>query len=462
MKTAIILIFLLLAGTVLAAYPYNSNPYSAYNVWDYNYTSGILAADRIGSNNTVMSADSWISSGRFGGAYNFNDVNNGKNESYRWMTSAGDARTVCTWINVSSYASCSAGAPCVIFAADDASDDWILRIENSGNLRFLLSNSGWGNYGVWSADNNLVQTNSWIHLCTRKQYGYGHNLSIYVNGSSWSGSWVTQVGTGMNTTEAAYTRIRMGDHKGGGQQFAGSMDDFLIFNSWLLDSQVSDIYNDAYVGGAPTISAINCTSCNIPNGDIVSPYTTNDTTPTFTFSTNVAANCRVGDDDQNYSTMGSSRNCASGDGTTSHTCTLTVQDELVANPDYVFFGCQNAGDNSESALSSSGALEVELTNLGDTIGNAIDSGIQNSLVWPGATVYNNQQVYLRNLANSQVLGTADRVVVYGNQRWIINYDNTTALGLFNLTPAIYTLDLVNVSSTFVTAQVRVFINSTKS
>src|SRR3989344_4027929 len=72
--------------------------------------------------------------------------------------------------------------------------------------------------------------------------------------------------------------------------------------------------------------------------------------------------------------------------------------------------------------------------------NFIDLGIQQSSAWPEANVYNGQQVYLRNLNNDQILATVDRVVVYGNKRWIINYalPNESLVGLtFNITPVVY-------------------------
>jgi len=214
--------------------------------------------------------------------------------------------------------------------------------------------------------------------------------------------------------------------------------------------------------GVPVVQApINCTSCNISFGDTSEPYTTSDTTPTFTFPTDIAANCRIDDANQNHSSMGSSRNCAGGQGTTSHTCTLTVQDELVASADEVFVAC--AGTGGDEATNSSARMLMDITGLSNTSTDAIDVGIQASAIWPGATVYTNQQVYLRNLNNSQVVGTVDKIAVYGNQRWLFNnaLDGESTLGLFNMTPVVYVLDLINTSSEEVKRQVSTLINATK-
>jgi len=208
---------------------------------------------------------------------------------------------------------------------------------------------------------------------------------------------------------------------------------------------------------APQITAINCTSCNIPNGDVVAPYTTSDTTPTFTFNTDVGSYCRVSDSALNYSVLGDSRNCTGGQGGRSHTCSLTVQDELVSSTDNMYVICENGVvDNGYSTL------QMDITNLQGNTSNAIEWGIQNSSIWPNVKIYTNQQIYLRNLQNQQVLATADKVAVYKNQRWILNVaiDSESKLGLFNLTPVVYVLDMANISITDIRSKVSSLITAT--
>ncbi len=100
--------------------------------------------------------------------------------------------------------------------------------------------------------------------------------------------------------------------------------------------------------------------------------------------------------------------------------------------------------------------------LNNTEGEAaLEAGIQASAVWPQATVYTNQQVYLHDLSNNQVLATVDRVVAYGNQRWLFNYDTSTTAGLFNITPVVYSLELVNMTGPLIQQTVIDFISATK-
>mgnify|MGYP001566325514 CR=1 FL=1 len=235
-----------------------------------------------------------------------------------------------------------------------------------------------------------------------------------------------------------------------------------VNNMWLDDIKVYNTTGMAF--GVPAIlPPINCTVCNVPFGDTVAPYTTSDTTPTFRFTTNLGSYCRIGDEDQNYTTMGAIRECGTT-GSFTHVCSLNVIDELIASTDYVYLSCKNAGTNEESAASQSGALQMEITSLSGTIADAIDAGIQRSRIWPGATIYTNQQVYLRSLSNQQLLATVDKIAVSGNQRWIINngLDGENALGLFNITPVVYVLDLVNVSSDEMSGRVSALINATKN
>jgi uncharacterized protein (DUF1499 family) len=213
----------------------------------------------------------------------------------------------------------------------------------------------------------------------------------------------------------------------------------------------------------PVIAAVNCTSCNIPLGDSSEPYTTSDTTPTFTFNTSVYANCRIAHSNMNYSDMGAARDCSSGQGTLQHTCTLGVSDGLSSSVDYVYLGCENFLNNNQT-WNATAVLLMDITDLEVNASKSIEQGIEMSSIWPGATIYSNQQVYLRNKNNDQVLGTVDKVAVYGNQRWLFNYiaDNESTIGLFNITPAVYVFEFANISLYEIKTQVSSLINSTKT
>lgn len=362
---------------------------------------------------------------------------------------------------------------------DTSGDPNLLGVNIQGNafqvlggagISTMVEMGGTGNhqivrFGNWSTD---VATGQWECLVLTKEEGCTDNAKwrMYNNATELS-----RILTSTNETLANNTfdfAIGIGARNRGPsptQHMTGTFDEVIVSvgKVWSRGEIQTFCYGNysIAVGPTPTVSAINCTSCNIPFGDDVAPYTTADTTPTFKFNTDVSANCRIDDADLNYSAMGNSRDC-SGSGTNNHTCTLKPEDELIFPTDYVYFGCQNSVSWNESLLSTSGALQVGVENLSMTTLDALDSGIQHSLIWPGATVYTDQQVYLRNLQDQQLLTTVDRVAVYGSQRWLLNIAiNESTLGLFNISPAVYALDLANLSTEEIQRQVSGLINSTK-
>ena len=207
---------------------------------------------------------------------------------------------------------------------------------------------------------------------------------------------------------------------------------------------------------ANNITNVNCTSAG-PMGDITAPYSTYDTTPTFNFTTTSNSSCRISDESLTYNAMTNSTDCKYGQNTTSHVCTLTIPDELVNATDYVYISCQKPGN--ETIVS----LLMDITYLDTNDSRSIDYGIMGSTIWPGATIYSNQKVYLRALNGSNVTATVDKVAVYGNQRWIIHYENESEpkIGLFNLTPVVYVLEMKNISLSQIRTTVSAFINGTK-
>lgn len=161
----------------------------------------------------------------------------------------------------------------------------------------------------------------------------------------------------------------------------------------------------------------------------------------------------------NYTTNGASRRCMSGDGLTLHICTLTSQDALPPESGVMYIACKNLVDGSEGLRSSSGPIQI--TGIASSPQAAIDFGVHHSVVWPGATIYQNQQVWLRDTTHQPLLTTVDRVVVYGNHRWLFNYANNTFLGLFNISPVLYSLEMGNMTIFQVEGNVTAYINATQ-
>lgn len=321
--------------------------------------------------------------------------------------------------------------------------------------------------GFWLASGSASYVNGTSDVCNSQW----HWIAVTKNTGAQYKLYIDNVeeasGNASGTSDVASIVL------GGFNGIKLSVDTFM-FNLSEWDSTIrSTAYNagigtELYDAKAVGLSNYNCTSCNPPAGDTSAPYTTTDTTPTFTFTSNINAICRIGATDVNYSSMGSSRQCAGGEGTTYHTCTLTSQDALTYPTSNAYVSCIDIYTDTyyqQQFSSSSGALAMDVEGLSGWTPIAIDEGIHMSEVWPGATVYSDQSVFLRDLDNNQVLATADRVVAYGSQRWILNHAdvNESLPALFNLTPAVYVWNTDAVlTPSEVARQVSEFINNTKA
>lgn len=297
----------------------------------------------------------------------------------------------------------------------------------------------------------------------------GNYLALWVN-NSLSVNTTTAVGAHYNASLEWW----FGQYQGGNRNWQGDIE-CAIWNRVLTPTErawLADINNDLDAGAdtsPPTISNLNCTSCNIPYGDIAEPYETEDTTPTFNFATNENAWCAIGVSDVNYTTMGASRNCTSGEGTQEHICTLTTQDKFISvGENYLYISCKdssgNEGNVSDTSKSNSGKIRMEIVGAGEASGDArIELGITTSEIGATATIYSSQRVSARNLATNQFTGIFDKVAVNGNKRWAFNYvssGESSITGLFNLTPVLYVLQLQNETNTTITNDVGKLINST--
>ena len=218
----------------------------------------------------------------------------------------------------------------------------------------------------------------------------------------------------------------------------------------------------------PEITFYNMTSeggsgCSVWNSNKSIACNTSDSTPTLFIRTNEQASCRIGISDLNYTNMGSSRECAGG-GTLSHTCTLISGDALTQDNSNLYVGCKDIGNN-ENRTSTSGALKIIFNSsvLSETSARlAMDTGIQNALL-SGYTTYPDTKIYVRNFANNQAVGTFDRVVKKVDKIWAFNYltGSEQATNVFNITPALYVLDMRNMSWSNINTTVYNFISNTK-
>jgi hypothetical protein len=100
----------------------------------------------------------------------------------------------------------------------------------------------------------------------------------------------------------------------------------------------------------------------------------------------------------------------------------------------------------------------------DAARQAIIHGLDTSELSGNYSAVQDQQLIIRLVNGTKYQGRFDFYIVNGNKRWAINYDpnnNLSALPVFaNITPAFYTWQRINLSSTNITNSVSAFINGT--
>ena len=213
----------------------------------------------------------------------------------------------------------------------------------------------------------------------------------------------------------------------------------------------------------PSITAYSLDGCANWNTDKTNACSSADAAPTVEFNTSKPSWCAIIGNysstlGMNYTDMGSRYNCTGGEGTYEHICTLV--DEFVYETAYLYISCKDDA-NRQNRTSTSSALKVSVTGLDTTASDAISLGVQNSLL-SGYTNYTGQQIYARNLVNTQVKGAYDKAAKKGNKTWAINWigPSESFINMFNLTPVLYTLEFSNLTATNMTKQVELLINGT--
>lgn len=311
--------------------------------------------------------------------------------------------------------------------------------------------------------NELIQKERWYALCVSHQDS-GNKFAIYLNGT-----------VGTNNTDDGSLTTYSGSNFLGNRDYGQStrelfFDELTIWNRTLSSSEIQEWSDDILSGQDPfdtstalEIISYNCTSCDPPGN--ASPFTTDDTTPSFWVETNKDAVCAIADVDLNYTAMtenASYRNCT---GTITHYCVLHPDDQLLINEtDSLYIACRDTEGN-ENSSSTSGELIIDLSSYTETLGeDAIDAGIVTSTL-TSPTVYENQQVYIRNSNNNQAVGTFDRLVIKDDQRWAFNYKTaieTLINELFNMTPIFYAAEYRDLTFQQVNDSVRTLIDETNN
>ena len=383
--------------------------------------------------------------------------------------------TICVWANPDSI---QEDGGLIMKTASGTGDEFRLFVHLNGVITVVAAGGG-GNSptGVYTADSFqliCMVYNGSQPTDAKKLRIYHNNTNYTIDFSAGSpGISIT------NTTQDIYIGHFFNL---AGRYFTGNVDELAIWTRTLSVSDLSDYWNNGagttIGGGGPdtTPPAINQNSYNMTSEggagcvnwrtNPATPCSTGDTTPTVEFTTDENAWCAIGIQSINftqYVNLGVDRNCTIGQGTSSHTCTLVPDDELTfANPN-IYIGCRDSsGNENMTGKSTSGPLSLTITGLEAGGDSAIGKGVQNALL-SGYTNYTNQQIYARKLDGTQDFGTFDWMAKKGSKVWAFNYitSGEQHVGMFNLTPVLYVLEMSNITNSTIINKVELMINATK-
>jgi len=312
-----------------------------------------------------------------------------------------------------------------------------------------------------TSQTNAISDTNWHMLTAIKN---GAITELWIDGVNSTPSSTDYTGCGSVSFDE--DQIYLGNTITAERHFEGLLDEFSYYSAVLNSTHIAYLYSSGspaeiqvYPFGISQEINLSNIVC-ISDEGYAEPYYISDLTPTFVFETSVGAVCKFSDSDLGYNDM--THNCNTTDFSLYHSCTLNVNDSLSGTgTDYVYVACNNGA----TVHNSSTNRDIEIFKLSaneSSVQPSILAGITQSAIWPGATIYYDQQVYLRSLTGTNLLETVDAVATYGNQRWLFHYTNTTKIGLFNLSPVVYSLDMVNITAGEIQLKVRNLIDSTKN
>ncbi len=207
--------------------------------------SGSSVADASGNGNTgTVSGATWVTSGKFGGALQFNGSSARVNVPNAASLQLTTGMTLEAWVDPSTVQQLWRD---VIYKGND---NYYLEATSSNASKpdgGLIAGGTYGDaYGTAA-----LPANTWSYLAETYD---GSNLRLYVNGSLVA----TTAHTGSITTST--NQLQIGGDSIYGQYFAGMIDEVRIYNTALTATQIQTDQTTPITPAGPTYSVGGCVS----------------------------------------------------------------------------------------------------------------------------------------------------------------------------------------------------------
>lgn len=270
---------------------------------------------------------------------------------------------------------------------------------NVGYYTFIYNNSGTYTLYTTRQRQNVVNQemtnttavptlNEWTWIALVYD---GTRLYSWINGTNAS-----NIAASGNGASGSFERYSIGESGGRVNNLGGTkqLDECVVYNRALSTTEMQSLYgNTSYPYGtivSITNSTWNMTTANQisqqgwwQNGNQTTSIPTRDTTPTIKFTTNMQSRCRIHTQDQNWTTMTSSRDCETTGGLT-QICSLAAADKLITGSGYnnIYTSCIDLLNSTEGSKSTSGLLNVslDLYNIIGTVKDQNAQAINNSII----------------------------------------------------------------------------------
>jgi len=193
-----------------------------------------------GNDATCTDCPTWHSSGKFGGAFDFDGTNDNLNLGNPESLRLTDDFTFTAWINWDTNA-----APTNVIFASGNSDThyWCVGINDNPVNRLML----WEDSGSTVNADTVISKGSWHHVAVVKDGDSGTNMRLYLDGAN--------IGSGsVGSVEAAGIKA-IGDRLEYPPKdpFQGLIDEVVVWNRALSAEEIQDLHDS----GAP----LTCVSC---------------------------------------------------------------------------------------------------------------------------------------------------------------------------------------------------------
>jgi hypothetical protein len=205
-----------------------------------NYT--VVDSSSKGNNGTAQSnpSSSMHTNGVIDGALSFNGsndyINCGNNSSLNLTGSV----SISAWVKFNSlpnYQTIIAKRG----ALTDTASNYAVRtgaLANKNQLEFYYHNGQ--QWQVYTTSNANLTTGQWYHVVVTYTFGSGTNIKCYLNNNLLSGRWT--LGNGNSPVQTNTKPVTIGGLTNG-ERLNGAIDNLMIFDRTLLETEVTALYN---------------------------------------------------------------------------------------------------------------------------------------------------------------------------------------------------------------------------